>query len=279
MSAAQTSATSDSATTHAATADAARLLSLWDAQQGAYITHREARFEIMLDVIAQHCAGRPDTDPQGSGLTVLDLACGPGSLSHRVLDRFPGAHVVGLDYDPVLLAIATAALSQPHGDRFTAVDADLADPESWTAALGGCAIDVAVSSTALHWLSPAELVALYGTLGTLLPEEGLVMNADHLRYSPSKQPLLSALAAHDDQRTQRISHAEGALTWDQWWSEAITNPGFGTHESERERRFADRPPTPHAPVELHLQALTTAGFREAGEIWRHYDDVVLLGRR
>lgn len=54
---------------------------------------------------------------------------------------------------------------------------------------------------------------------------------------------------------------------------------LGTLREERERRFADRRPTPDAPLELHLSALRTAGFREADEVWRFWDDVVVLARR
>jgi trans-aconitate methyltransferase len=34
----------------------------------------------------------------------LDLACGPGSLSRRVGDRFDAAQAVGVDLDPLLTA-------------------------------------------------------------------------------------------------------------------------------------------------------------------------------
>lgn len=36
----------------------------------------------------------------------LDLACGPGALTARVLRRFPDAEVTGVDTDPLLLARA-----------------------------------------------------------------------------------------------------------------------------------------------------------------------------
>ncbi|MEU1898495.1 class I SAM-dependent methyltransferase [Nocardiopsis dassonvillei] len=250
----------------------------WDAQQAAYITHREQRFEIMLDVIARTCASSEAFGADGTGMTVLDLACGPGSLSQRVLDRFPGARVIGVDYDPVLLAIAGSWLGQRHGSRFTPVDVDLAAP-GWRAHLPEGPVHVAVSSTALHWLEPAQLVAVYDALGGLLPADGVFMNADHLRYDPRSQPFLTGAAAADDERTQRDAHSRGVRTWDEWWSDAVAHDAFGQHHAERERRFADRPPTPHAPLELHLQALSTAGFAETGVIWRYYDDVVVFARR
>jgi len=254
------------------------LIRRWDDQQAAYITHREQRFDIMLDVVARVCATTPGLGGDGTGLTAIDLACGPGSLSQRILERFPGARVIGIDYDPVLLALATTWLGAPYGERFTALDADLAAP-GWEVQLPEGAVHVAVSSTALHWLNPAQLVALYAALGTVLPPDGVFMDADHLRYDPSVQPFLSAIAAADDERTQHDAHSQGVQTWDEWWTDAVALPALAKHADERERRFADRPPTPHAPLELHLSALRAAGFSEAGVIWRHYDDVVVLGRR
>jgi SAM-dependent methyltransferase len=254
------------------------LIRRWDDQQAAYITHREQRFDIMLDVIAHVCAATPGLESDGTGLTALDLACGPGSLSQRILERFPRARVIGIDYDPVLLALAGAWLGARYGDRFTALDADLAEP-GWEAELPERTTHVAVSSTALHWLEPAQLVALYATLGIVLPPDGVFMDADHLRFHPATQPLLSALSAADDERTQHAAHSQGVQTWDEWWTDAVALRELGRHKAERDRRFADRPPTPHAPLELHLSALRTAGFSETGVIWRHYDDVVVLGRR
>jgi SAM-dependent methyltransferase len=255
-----------------------RLIASWDDQQAAYITHREQRFAVMVDVIAQLCSTTDKFGSDGTGLTVLDLACGPGSLSGRILETLPGVRVIGIDYDPVLLTLASAWLGARHGDRFTAVDGDLAAP-SWFELLPTVPIHVAVSSTALHWLAPADLVAVYLQLGRILQPGGIVMNADHLRYDSRHQTFLSKLAAADDERTQRIAHAGGVPTWDQWWADAATEPLLRRHLDDRQRRFADRPPTEAAPLGLHLQALVTAGFSETGCLWRYYDDVVLFARR
>lgn len=250
----------------------------WDEQQAAYINHREQRFDIMLDVIGRYLTASPEAGEDGQGVTVLDLACGPGSLGGRILDRFDDIRVIGLDYDPLLLAIASEWLEDRHGDRFTGVDADLAS-DDWERLLSERPVQLAVSSTALHWLQPAELVAVYAALGRLLPGDGLFMNADHLRYDPRNQPFLVGAADADDQHTQQLAHGRGVLTWGEWLGQAMIIERFGPQRELREKRFADRLPPPHAPLELHLQALITAGFAETGTIWRYYDDVVLLARR
>lgn len=257
---------------------AQRLVDGWDAQQAAYVTQREARFAIMLDVLARLAEARGLSPESGDGLVVLDIACGPGSLSGRILDRFPAARVIGLDYDPVLLALAEAWLRGRHGVRFVAVDADLAAAD-WTDRVPALGLHAVVSSTALHWLAPGDLVSCYLAMGKLLPEGGVLLNADHLRYHPDRQPFLAAAAAYDDERTQREAHSRGVLTWDRWWKEATAHAELAQHAEERERRFAGRPPTPHAPLELHQSALVAAGFAETGTVWRLYDDVVVFARR
>ena len=81
-------------------AAAAAWIDRWDAQQQAYLPDREERFIALIDAV-QECAGRPDP-------LVLDLGCGPGSLAVRLLGRLPGAEVVAIDADPLLIALGEA---------------------------------------------------------------------------------------------------------------------------------------------------------------------------
>ena len=68
----------------------------WEKQQNALIEMREERFNVMLKLIENQGKANPNA---------LDLGCGPGSLSKRFLDKFPGGHVTAIDYDPVTLEI------------------------------------------------------------------------------------------------------------------------------------------------------------------------------
>src|ERR1700735_1374734 len=116
----------------------------WDRQQEVYMPDREERFTALIDAV-EAGTGRPDP-------LVLDLGCGPGSLAVRLLDRLPRARVIGIDADPVSLALGQAAYSDRPGLRL--VDLDLREP-GWSARLGLAPptnADAAVSTTALHWL-------------------------------------------------------------------------------------------------------------------------------
>ncbi|MFJ6984517.1 MULTISPECIES: class I SAM-dependent methyltransferase [unclassified Streptomyces] len=243
------------------------LLDRWDAQQSAYIAHRESRFQVMLDVLRLHLPER---------FHALDLACGPGSLAARVLRAFPGARVTAVDHDPLLLRIADGVLGA-YGERAAVRDTDLVRAD-WAAPLAGERIDAVVSSTALHWLSPAQLLAVYTELAALLPPGAVFLNADHLRFAPAEETL-TALSERHDAEVQRTAFAAGADTWDEWFALAAAQPGMAPLAAQRERRFADRPPQPLAPLHFHLSALRTAGFSEVGTVWQYLDDYVVLARR
>jgi SAM-dependent methyltransferase len=246
----------------------AALVRAWDDQQAAYIAEREQRFGMMLDVIELVTGGGP--------LVVLDLACGPGSLTRRVLERFPESRVTAVDLDPVLLALAAHDLAE-FGDRCRIVEGDLAG-RAWADALAGEIPTVAVSTTALHWLAPAALTRLYAQLAEILPAGGLFLNGDHLQYGLTT-PTLVAIAARHDAATQARAHAAGVATWDEWWARAAEHPGLAPLIAERAARFADRPPNGPVGVDVHLDALRQAGFGEVATVWQLLDDHIVFARR
>lgn len=84
---------------------------------------REERFRVMLDMVEALVGPEP---------RVLDLACGTGSITDRLLRRFPKATSTGVDLDPALLAIARGTFD--GDERVTFVTADLKDPR-WPDAL------------------------------------------------------------------------------------------------------------------------------------------------
>jgi SAM-dependent methyltransferase len=243
------------------------LLARWEEQQSAYVAHRENRFEIMLNVLRLRSPAEP---------TVLDLACGPGSIADRVLAHLPGSRVVALDYDPVLTRLAETVLSE-YGERAVVIDADLAAP-GWSARLPPWRFDAVLTSTALHWLSPQQLLGVYTESAAILPPGAVLLNADHLRFG-AEQPTLGEMSARHDEQVQESAFAGGARTWDEWWALAARLPDLADRLAERERRFADRPPQPLASPAFHLAALRTAGFTETGTVWQYLDDYVVFAKR
>ncbi|MFF4756006.1 class I SAM-dependent methyltransferase [Streptomyces sp. NPDC002514] len=182
----------------------------WDRQQEWYMPDREERFTIMLDMV-ESCVG---TAPR-----VLDLACGTGSITARLLKRFPQAVSTGVDLDPALLAIAEGTFA---GDaRVSLVTADLKDPQ-WPALLPYDSYDAVLTATALHWLHSDPLAALYGRVADLVRDGGVFMNADHMIDDTT--PRINA--AERAQRHARMDQAKnaGALDWAEWWQLAANDP-------------------------------------------------------
>lgn len=234
----------------------------WDAQQEGYIPDREERFRVVADVVAW--ANHDITAPR-----VVDLGCGPGSLATRLARAVPGAEIVGVDADPVLLALAAEA-------GVTAVRSDLADPR-WPAdvQLAG-PWDAAVSSTALHWLEIADLAVLYRTLAERLRPGGVFVDADHRAITP---PALRSLGPFlRDARSRRAGVADNE-DWTSWWDAVLADPALAAHADARSEVSICHDGSTGLSVDDHVRMLRDAGFAAAAPVWQFGDDFVLVAVR
>ena len=111
----------------------------------------------------------------------LDLACGPGAISQRLLQRFPQACCIAVDLDPFLLTIGRQTLGDMDG-RLRWVEVDLNMP-AWIEALGVTQVDTVLSTTALHWLRNDVLARVYHQLAQLLRSGGVFLNGDHMKFA------------------------------------------------------------------------------------------------
>lgn len=241
-------------------------LARWDAQQGFYLPRREERFAVMLDIVAALRGAEP---------LVLDLASGPGSISARLLDRLPRASAVAVDVDPALLALGRGALGDGEG-RLHWVEADLRDP-GWIARLPVGPYDAVLTTTALHWLTPEQLLRVYRDVAGLLAPGGILLNGDHLAFPPSQPTIRRAVAVVGEQRRRRAGVAED---WQAWWAALAEEPALAPLLERRERLAHESAHGPTPPLAaLHEAALADAGFVEIGTVWSDLDDRVLLAVR
>jgi SAM-dependent methyltransferase len=242
----------------------------WDRQQEESLPDREERFTALIDAVEE---GTGRGDP-----LVLDIGCGPGSLSVRLLDRLPRATVIGIDADPVALTLARAAYQDMPGLRL--VEEDLRVP-GWSGRLGlSRRADAAVSTTALHWLPEQDLRAMYAELATVLRPGGLLLNGDHFTVDAKQAPTLAhldlALRQREDLRRFPGGHPE---SWHAWWDAAAADPVLAAHVAERVRRHVDSGHHGSTSTQLatHIEALRAAGFAEIGTLWQRGDNRLLCG--
>ncbi len=241
----------------------------WDRQQSGYMPDREQRFTAMLDVLE---ALLPEQ------FVALDLACGSGSISQRLLNRFPHARCIAVDFDPILLLLGQNVLGDMQG-RLRWVEADLRDP-AWPTQLGVEQVDAVLSTTALHWLPAGTLVQVYHQLGKLVRPGGVVLNGDEYEFG-QHMPTFRQVAETVPERVRRdVATQNGAEDWSTWWDRLKHEPGMEDLFAERQRRFIDEAHHgTHTLVELHEAALRDAGFREVGVIWQHMGNRVIMGVR
>ena len=243
-------------------------LDRWDRQQEFYMVDREERFTVIADVIAS-VVDRPDP-------LIVDLGCGPGSTSVRMLDRLPGAEVVGLDADPFLLGLARAAYDDRPGLRF--VDHDLRTP-GWVEALTlERPVDAVVSTTALHWLVRDELAAVYVECGRLVRPGGLLVDGDHFFDGPAAPGLTRLNEQVREARARRVG-LDRPEEWTGWWEAARQAPELRDLTADQAPRPLDHSVPEPPTLAEHVELLHAAGFGEVGTVWQHGDDRVLVALR
>jgi SAM-dependent methyltransferase len=246
----------------------------WDAQQEAYLPDREQRFAAMLDAVE---ASGATTDAPAAP-RVLDLAGGTGSISRRVLWRFPQASTVVLDIDAALLAIARGTFA---GDpRVQVLPADLGD-ENWLTALDPTdRFDAVLTATALHWLPENRVAGVYAEARTLLRPGGVFINADYMP-DPGLGSLTDGLATVE-RRVRDSRWANGVLSWESWWESMRADPALAGPTAERDAFYAARRGDDHtewlASSAWHLEAMRAGGYAETGLVWRGLLDAAVTGR-
>jgi trans-aconitate 2-methyltransferase len=117
---------------------------MWD--PGQYQRFADERSRPFFDLIARVGAEDP-------GL-VVDLGCGPGTLTATLASRWPGAEVQGIDSSAEMIA-AARALPDSAGHRLTFA---VGDVREWAPA---GRVDVIVSNAVLQWV-PGQLSVLAG---------------------------------------------------------------------------------------------------------------------
>jgi SAM-dependent methyltransferase len=241
---------------------ARRWLERWDWQQEGYMPDRETIFAVIADAVEVYAA-RPDP-------LILDLGCGPGSLGARIKERLPKARVIGVDSNPVLLAIAAAAYD------IELVDHDLTDAGWFEVLPTSGPFDAVVSTTALHWLDPETLASVYAQAGAHLRPGGVLLNGDTM---PDGDREITQLREELVRRQVVRSGLAEAENWQDWWVAIRQEPEFADLLAEPEGAAAIHAARATPDYATHLVALAAAGFGSVGTVWQYGQRRVLAAIR
>jgi tRNA (cmo5U34)-methyltransferase len=200
------------------------------------------RYEEMLWAILRYVPD--DLDPK----RILDLGVGSGNLARLILDRFPGADLVGVDISREMLAVCRQRVT---GDRLTLVQSDFRNLD-----LEHGSFDLVVSSISIHHIDDAAKQALFRDLYCLLRPGGVIAYSDQFRGETAE-----TYAKHME-RWRREALDLGA-TEDEWRT-------WMTHQDDHDH---------HAPLGDQMAWLRAAGFLDVDCPWRYLLWTVLLGRK
>jgi tRNA (cmo5U34)-methyltransferase len=209
-------------------------------------------YDEMLDAI---CNCVPETATH-----LLELGCGTGELTLRLLDRCPDATLVAMDYSPRMLATAKNKVQTTgYGDRVQWVEADFGD---WALAeVGGLETpcDAVVSSLAIHHLTHTMKQTVFQRIYQHLKPGGVFWNADPV-LPEIADPEPSFKQAREDwciARGHTLEKARAGL--------GQTEP-YG-HSSQDQL----------ATLSHHWELLKTAGFATVDVLWKYYGLAVFGG--
>lgn len=232
----------------------------WDRLQEVYGPHRSRRWDALVAELAGVPAVRRRPGESGHP-AVVDLGCGPGTLTARLAAALPGSVVVGVDADPFLVALARAAFPGGRwavgrfGPSGLSVEGGAPVPDR---------IAAFVASATLHYLDADRLRDTAAVLRGRLAAGGVLLNADRL-------PASAAPFAQDEPRPDGD---RAPSPWERWWAAAAADPVLGPVLARHPRDLLPAGDHPLSVAE-HLVALRAAGYPDCREVWRHDDCAVV----
>jgi tRNA (cmo5U34)-methyltransferase len=137
---------------------------------------------LVLELVTQAAAAA--TPHAGS---VLDVGCGAGNYTLKLLERLPGLEVTLVDLSQPMLERATQRVTGLHPSRLTTLRGDIRDLD-----LGSEGFDIILAAAVLHHLrDDAEWRAVFARLYQCLRPGGSLWIADLVEHSiPAVQSLM-----------------------------------------------------------------------------------------
>lgn len=210
------------------------------------------KYDEMLDVLA----GCISTNHR-----ILELGCGTGELSLKVLKRYPSAEIVALDYSPRMLDFARTKIeSAGYAARWTGIELDFGE---WANNLNFSGLrdkfDACISSLAIHHLDDEMKLKLFERIFESLNSDGCFWNADPMLAESARMQKVYQAAREDWVASQGeiLATIRGSVG---------TSVSFGYSNPDR-----------LATLYAHLEMLAQAGFVAIAVPWKYYGMAVFGG--
>lgn len=211
------------------------------------------KYDEMLDVLTSCISS--------ANHRILELGCGTGELSLKVLQRYPSAEIVAVDYSPRMLDFARAKIeSAGYAARWTGIEMDFGE---WAnnpnfSGLGG-KFDACISSLAIHHLEDEMKLKLFQRIRESLNPYGCFWNAD---------PMLAESPAMRD--IYQVAREEWAANQGETLAQIRANVGTSV-------AYGYSNPDRLATLSAHLEMLMKSGFKTVAVPWKYYGMAVFGG--
>jgi tRNA (cmo5U34)-methyltransferase len=211
------------------------------------------RYDEMLEVITR-CLN-------STSRQILELGCGTGELSLKILKRCPDAQIIALDYSPRMLQFAQNKITAAgYQQQWTGIQADFGEWANNPEGLHiGSEFDACVSSLAIHHLQDEMKFKLFQRIATSLGQGGCFWNADPtLPESPALAEIYKAAREEwANQQGTNLAEIRAQLG-------TSTTQGYSSQDQL-------------ATLDAHLQMLTKAGLKTVAVPWKYYGLAVFGG--
>ncbi|MEG4589659.1 class I SAM-dependent methyltransferase [Microcoleus sp. MOSTC5] len=212
------------------------------------------KYDEMLDVLTACIAS--------ANHRILELGCGTGELTLKILQRYPSAEIVAVDYSPRMLDFARAKIeSAGYAARWTGIEMDFgewANNPNLSSSLGD-KFNACISSLAIHHLEDEMKLKLFQRIRESLNTGGCFWNAD---------PLLAESAAMKD--IYQAAREDWALNQGETLAQIRANVGTSVS-------YGYSNPDRLATLSAHLEMLVSSGFETVAVPWKYYGMAVFGG--
>ena len=180
---------------------------------------------------------------------ILDLGCGTGNLTERILKHYPEAEIDALDISEDILKESQKRFKDKPNVRY--IQADFQKMH-----LPPGSYDLVLSSIAIHHIQDQEKAVLYREIFQALSTDGLFIFADQTR-GITEDIYQKHIFRWKEEAFKLGSTQEN---WDMWMA----------HQDAHDF---------HTPVNWHLKQLELAGFKELDVIWKNIMWAILWARK
>lgn len=212
------------------------------AQYDRLFVPRLGGYDTMHDALLAMLPARPS-------LRVLELGCGTGNLTRKLLARSPDSRVVAYDLSPQMLAEARQKLAAV-GEHVEWIEADMGRVD-----FAG-PFDAVISAIAVHHVPPRAKPALFRRLYDALRPGGRLVIADTFRAAT---PALDA--TYRQLRAVAPAAPDDNAAYEAFRAQAGSAGGSATH------------------LERYLGWMRQAGFTGVDCVWKYFSLAIVYGER